>query len=178
MRNKPIRSAFEHHEDALAEGRPGRQARRLIGVALAAGAMIAALPTAAWTSPHATVGIASWYGARFQHRRTADGEIFDRRKLTAASRVLPLRSTIKVTNLKNGRSVVVRLNDRGPYHPKRILDLSERAAALLGFRHQGLAKVRIRVLKEPGHGARRMRLATTKYDRVQNWRKGGDSNPR
>ena len=94
-------------------------------------------------SRHPMVGVASWYGGRFHHRSTANGEIFDRHKLTAASPNLPLPSIIRVTNLDNGRSLVLRVNDRGPYVPGRVLDVSERAARQLGFARQGLATVRI-----------------------------------
>jgi rare lipoprotein A len=92
---------------------------------------------------HVAVGIASWYGAAFAGRPTASGEIFDPRKLTAAHRTLPLGSMVQVTNMKNGRSVVVRINDRGPFKPGRILDCSEGAARALGFRGRGMTDVAI-----------------------------------
>ncbi len=93
-------------------------------------------------------GIASWYGPNFHGKRTANGEIFDRNELTAAHRTLQMPSLVRVTNLDNGRSLVVRVNDRGPYKRGRIIDLSERAAKLLGYKEQGTARVRIEVLKE------------------------------
>jgi rare lipoprotein A len=88
-------------------------------------------------------GCASWYGADFAGRPTASGDLFRPRGLTAAHRTLPLGSKVLVTNLENGRSVVVRINDRGPYVPDRVLDCSEGAARALGFRGRGLAKVAI-----------------------------------
>ncbi len=88
-------------------------------------------------------GIASWYGPTFYGKRTADGEIFDANALTAAHRTLPLPVNVRVTNLENGRSLVVRVNDRGPFAKGRIIDLSEEAAKLLGFYDQGTARVRV-----------------------------------
>jgi len=92
------------------------------------------------------VGLASWYGADFQGKPTASGQIFDEEKLTAAHRTLPLRSRVRVTNLENGRSVEVRINDRGPYVQGRVLDLSTRAAKTLGMQKEGLVLVRIELL--------------------------------
>ena len=89
------------------------------------------------------VGIASWYGPGFHGRRTANGEVYDMFALSAAHPTLPLPSYVRVTNLANGRSVVVRVNDRGPYHDNRLIDLSVRTAKLLGFYDQGVAKVRV-----------------------------------
>ena len=94
------------------------------------------------------VGIASWYGGRHQGRLTASGEVFDENKLTAAHRTLPLVTRARVTNLENGRSVEVRVNDRGPYIGGRVIDLSTRAAEELGMTEQGLARVEITALPE------------------------------
>jgi rare lipoprotein A len=91
-------------------------------------------------------GIASWYGPNFHGKQTANGEIFDQNELTAAHRTLQMPSLVRVVNLENGRSVVVRVNDRGPFSSGRIIDLSKKAAELLGFKNQGTAKVRIEVL--------------------------------
>ena len=91
-------------------------------------------------------GIASWYGAQFHGRVTANGEVFDRNGVTAAHPTLPLPSNVRVTNLQNGKSVVVRVNDRGPYKNGRIIDLSEAAADLLGYRLAGTARVRVTYL--------------------------------
>jgi rare lipoprotein A len=95
------------------------------------------------------VGIASWYGADHQGKLTASGRPFDRRKLTAAHPSLPLNSKAKVTNLENGRSVEVTINDRGPGAPGRAIDVSERAAQKLGMKKEGLAPVVIEPLQQP-----------------------------
>ncbi len=92
------------------------------------------------------VGMASWYGADFHRRKTANGEWFDMETLTAAHPTLPLPSYAVVTNLENGRNVVVRVNDRGPFVGTRIVDLSKRAADTLGYRNKGKTKVRMRLL--------------------------------
>jgi len=91
-------------------------------------------------------GIASWYGSQFHGRLTANGEIFDRNAISAAHPTLPMPVNARVTNLENGRSLVVRINDRGPFVNGRIIDLSEHAAELLGFRQQGTARVRVALL--------------------------------
>ncbi len=90
-------------------------------------------------------GIASWYGEQFQGRSTADGETFDLKSLTAAHRTLPLPVVVRVTNLVNGRSLKLRVNDRGPFAEGRIIDVSRRAARLLGFERSGVAKVRVEI---------------------------------
>ncbi len=92
-------------------------------------------------------GIASWYGTLFHGRRTANGEVFDMDALTAAHPTLPLPSLVRVTNLHNGRSIVVRVNDRGPYKHNRIIDMSRYGAHLLGFRKNGTAQVRVTYLR-------------------------------
>lgn len=89
------------------------------------------------------VGKASWYGRFFQHKTTASGEPYDMYRFTAAHRTLPLGSWVKVTNLKNDRSVVVRINDRGPIIKGRIIDLSYSAAKMLDFRNEGVEPVRL-----------------------------------
>ncbi len=93
-------------------------------------------------------GIASWYGPNFHGKMTANGEIYNQNDLTAAHKTLPLPSIVRVTNLENGRSLVVRVNDRGPYAHGRIIDMSKRAAELLGFKNNGVAKVRVKVLEQ------------------------------
>ena len=103
--------------------------------------------TAAAASGYDRVGEASWYGERYQGRSTASGEPFDMNALTAAHKRLPFGTMVQVTNLANNRSLVVRINDRGPYARGRIIDVSRRGADLLGFEHQGTAKVRVRVLR-------------------------------
>jgi rare lipoprotein A len=94
-------------------------------------------------------GTASWYGARWQGRLMASGEPFDENALTAAHRTLPLGAEVKVTNLENGRSVNVRVKDRGPAITGRLIDLSKAAAVLLGFVHRGLTPVRVQVVRMP-----------------------------
>src|SRR5579872_6409249 len=88
-------------------------------------------------------GIASWYGPTFYGRSTANGERFDADALTAAHRTLPMPVNVRVTNLDNGRSLILRVNDRGPYAKGRIIDVSRRAAQLLGFYDVGTARVRV-----------------------------------
>jgi rare lipoprotein A len=92
------------------------------------------------------VGLASWYGDFFHGRPTANGEIYDMNALTAAHPTLPLPTYAAVTNLENNRTIVVRINDRGPYHDGRIIDLSHKAAQMLGFFGRGTAAVRVRYL--------------------------------
>jgi rare lipoprotein A len=92
------------------------------------------------------IGVASWYGKQFHGRSTASGEGFDMFELTAAHRQLPLGTYVKVTNLHNGKWIVVRVNDRGPYVEGRIMDLSYGAARMLSFR-SGLERVRLDVVK-------------------------------
>lgn len=91
-------------------------------------------------------GLASWYGGKFQGRQTASGEIFDTNQFTAAHKTLPFGTIVKVTSLESGESTVVRINDRGPFIPGRIIDLSRAAAAVIGLAGSGVAKVRIEVL--------------------------------
>ena len=95
-------------------------------------------------------GIASWYGADFHGKPTANGETYDMDALTAAHKTLPMPSTVRVTNLENGRSLVLRVNDRGPFVHGRIIDVSRHASKLLGFHNQGTAKVRVAVLQSGG----------------------------
>lgn len=93
-------------------------------------------------------GIASWYGRDFNGKYTANGERYDMNTLTAAHRTLPMPSIVEVTNLDNGRSIQLRVNDRGPYARDRILDVSRRAAQLLGFENAGTAHVRVQLLQQ------------------------------
>ncbi len=92
------------------------------------------------------VGMASWYGEAFHGRRTANGEIYDRHGVSAAHPTMPLPSYARVTNTLNGRSIIVRVNDRGPYHGGRIVDLSQKTADALSFRHLGTARVKVEYL--------------------------------
>lgn len=93
-------------------------------------------------------GIASWYGPNFHGKPTANGEVFNQNALTAAHKTLQLPSLVRVTNLENGRSVIVRINDRGPFAHNRVIDMSKRGAELLQFKNQGTAKVKIQLLEE------------------------------
>ncbi len=102
-----------------------------------------------WYAPHddpnyEAVGLASWYGAQFHNRRTADGELFDMDAPSGAHKTLPLPCIVEVTNLENGRRLEVRINDRGPFVGGRVIDLSREAAKQLGFYDKGTAKVRVR----------------------------------
>jgi rare lipoprotein A len=89
------------------------------------------------------VGMASWYGAAFHGRRTANGEVYDMASITAAHPTMPLPSYARVTNLSNGYSVIVRVNDRGPYHGGRVMDVSSRTADVLGFKGAGTARIKV-----------------------------------
>lgn len=89
------------------------------------------------------VGLASWYGTDFHGRRTANGEVFDSASISAAHPTMPLPSYARLTSLATGRSVIVRVNDRGPFHSNRVLDMSQRAADMLGVKRAGIAKVRV-----------------------------------
>ncbi|MFP3942998.1 MAG: septal ring lytic transglycosylase RlpA family protein [Alphaproteobacteria bacterium] len=101
-------------------------------------------PAEDWT--YNEVGVASWYGIDHHGKRTANGETFDLRALTAAHPTLPLPTRVRVTNIENGKSVEVRVNDRGPFVENRLIDLSQRAAEILGFKEEGTARVRVEML--------------------------------
>jgi rare lipoprotein A len=119
-------------------------------LALAAAGCASTRPSRATTTPPApgthVVGFASWYGQRHQGHATASGEAFDMTKLTAAHRTMPFGTRLRVTNVGNGRSVVVRVNDRGPWVNDRVLDVSLAAARALGMTGDGVTKVEIVVL--------------------------------
>ena len=134
----------------------------VLGVGLlAAGLLFAQAPTPALVQPqadvlnpepaldpsHVLVGKASWYGPGFDGRPTASGVPYNRRALTAAHRTLRLGTVVRVTNLRNGRSTVLLINDWGPVPEDREIDVSEAAADILGFREQGVAPVRIEVYR-------------------------------
>jgi rare lipoprotein A len=95
---------------------------------------------------YAETGIASWYGPDFHGLATANGETYDMNALTAAHRTLPMPSMVRVTNLENGRQIALKINDRGPFANNRIIDVSRRAAQLLGFEQQGAARVRVEIM--------------------------------
>ncbi|MCZ8107915.1 MAG: septal ring lytic transglycosylase RlpA family protein [Burkholderiales bacterium] len=92
---------------------------------------------------YSAVGTASWYGPSFHGRMTANGEVFDKFSISAAHPTMPLPSYVRVTNTSNGRSIVARVNDRGPYHGNRLIDVSQRVAEALSFKHLGTARVRV-----------------------------------
>lgn len=96
-----------------------------------------------------TEGLASWYGAKFHGRRTSSGEIFNQHDYTAAHCYLPFGTTVRVTYLKTGKSVMVRINDRGPHSPSRIIDLSAAAASAIGLKSHGVGQVRVEILEKP-----------------------------
>jgi rare lipoprotein A len=135
---------------------PAQDRRRygLVGLGVALAALIGSGCASTKTSRPASapapgtriVGFASWYGQRHQGRETASGETFDMNKLTAAHRTMPFGTRLRVTNVENGRSVVVRVNDRGPWVNDRVLDVSLAAAKTLGMTGDGVTKVEIVVL--------------------------------
>lgn len=102
------------------------------------------------TPSPAVTGIASWYGQDFHGNRTANGEVYDMNGLTAAHRVLPMGTRVKVTNLLNNKSVLVRINDRGPAIRGRLIDVSKAAARSIGMVGLGLAPVRLEIVSQPG----------------------------
>ena len=107
-------------------------------------------------------GMASWYGDDFHGRLTANGEVFDMGSLTAAHPTLPMPSYARVTNLRNGKSLIVRVNDRGPYHGNRLIDVSNKAAELLEFKGNGVARVRVEyVARAPLEGSDDRQLVAT-----------------
>lgn len=135
-------------------------AGRILCAALVLMALTAACaPLTSGPAPHADrtrvargtqIGIASWYGPGFHGKRTASGQRFDMYALTAAHKTLPFGTRVRVTNLANRRSTVLTINDRGPFVPGRIVDVSKRAAQVLGFEHQGKARVSVEVLSKGG----------------------------
>ena len=114
-------------------------------------------------------GGASYYGNKFHGRRTSSGEVYDMYAFTAAHKTLPLPSYARVTNLDNGKSVVVKVNDRGPFHPGRVIDLSYAAAVKLGYREKGTARVEVRALhpgEDPGTGTLLAMAGSSAMDRL------------
>ena len=130
-----------------------------LGVLLTA--ILAILPTVAAAddaasedTAHELEGYASWYGGKFQGRLTANGEVFDTARLTAAHKTLPFGTIVEVTHLGNGRTVEVRINDRGPFVQGRVIDLSRAAADALDMAGEGVAPVRLRIVFEPSEPVR------------------------
>ncbi|HEY0523703.1 MAG TPA: septal ring lytic transglycosylase RlpA family protein [Stellaceae bacterium] len=139
----------------LSADRPRRRARLARGAILAA--MLAGLsacavfdakPGGPGKPSFTQVGMASWYGKAHDRHRTASGERFDMRAMTAAHRTLDFDTVVRVTNLENGRTVKVRINDRGPYIRGRIIDLSSKAASTLDMKEDGEARVRLEIYAE------------------------------
>ena len=97
--------------------------------------------------PQVQIGVASYYGSKFHKKRTANGEIFNMYKVSAAHKTYPLGTKVRVTNMENGKSIKLTINDRGPYVKGRIIDLSYKAARKIGFVNQGTTKVRIDVIR-------------------------------
>lgn len=107
-------------------------------------------------------GVASWYGDDFHGRLTANGEVFDMESIAAAHPTLPMPSYVRVTNLDNRKSMIVRVNDRGPYHSDRVIDVSQKAADLLGFKSRGTARVRVEYVgRAPLEGSDDRKLIAT-----------------
>lgn len=107
-----------------------------------------------------TIGVASWYGSKFHGERTSSGEPYSMYAMTAAHKTLPLPTYARVTNLENNRSIIVKINDRGPFHEDRIIDLSYVAAAKLGYAERGTATVRVEAITFPQHGKAPAQAAT------------------
>jgi rare lipoprotein A len=126
----------------------------MVGLLIAPMCAVVDAPASAAVASHHLVGRASWYGPRFHGRRTTSGEIFDQNKLTAASPTLRMGTRVVVTNLHNGRRVRVRVNDRMPPTPGRVIDLSHAAARHLHAVTPGVVPVRVEVVSEPGNPKR------------------------
>ena len=122
----------------------------MLGIFLSAPSLLFAKEIPSHNASHtkSIIGMASFYSTKFNCRRTASGEKFNNGALTAAHLSLPFGSLVKVTNMRNGRTVVVRINDRGPHVKGRIIDLSKAAAKKIGIGHAGTARVRLEVLKK------------------------------
>ena len=117
---------------------------------------------------YSETGMASWYGPDFHNKRTANGEVYNMRAITAAHRTLPLPSIVRVTNLENGKSIIARVNDRGPYVKNRIIDLSQKGAELLGYRMQGTAKVKVEILEKESRALKEAMLASNNKSQTTN----------
>ena len=132
------------------------RAFNLAGIVLAFSSLLSACasmqqaPGKLKSTPHETIGVASIYSGKFSGRLTANGEHYDPKALTAAHPTFAFGTLVRVLNLENGKSVVVRINDRGPYESGRLIDLSAHAAKLIGMLEDGLARVSIRVVQLPG----------------------------
>ena len=117
---------------------------------------------------YSETGMASWYGPDFHNKRTANGEVYNMRAITAAHRTLPLPSIVRVTNLENGRSIIARVNDRGPYVKNRIIDLSQKGAELLGYKMRGTAKVKVEIMAKESRALKEAMLAADNTSKIYN----------
>ncbi len=115
---------------------------------------------------YSETGTASWYGDDFHNKRTANGEKYNMRAITAAHRTLPLPSIVKVTNLENGRSIIARVNDRGPYVKNRIIDVSEKGAELLGYKNKGTARVKVEILADESRALKEAMLSKDNSSKI------------
>lgn len=115
---------------------------------------------------YSEVGMASWYGDDFHNKRTANGETYNMRAITAAHRTLPLPSIVKVTNLENGKSIIARVNDRGPYVKNRIIDVSQKGAELLGYKNKGTAKVKVEVMEKESRALKEAMLSKDNSSKI------------
>lgn len=115
---------------------------------------------------YSETGMASWYGDDFHNKRTANGETYDMRAVTAAHRTLPLPSLVRVTNLENGKSIIARVNDRGPYVKNRIIDLSEKGAEMLGYKNKGTTKVKVEILANESKALKEAMLSDDNYSKT------------
>jgi rare lipoprotein A len=122
-------------------------------------------------------GVASWYGTKFNGRATSSGELYDMCVFSAAHKTLPLPSFVRVTNLDNGRSLIVRVNDRGPFHSGRIMDLSYAAAVRLGVDRSGTARVQLDAVGPGSEGESALRLATNDERRTSRANAASQANP-
>lgn len=117
---------------------------------------------------YSETGMASWYGSDFHSKRTANGELYNMNAVTAAHRTLPLPSIVRVTNLENGRSIIARVNDRGPYVKNRIIDLSQKGAELLGYKIQGTTKVKVEILEKESRALKEAMLSEDNSSKIYN----------
>ena len=152
---EPTRVSYHHGHEYFSEAKYGRASPKVIAdgqpVPHGGGQYLVGRPyrvAGHWYYPavkphYSAIGMASWYGAAFRGRRTANGEIYDTNSLSAAHPTMPLPSYARVTNLQNGYSIIVRVNDRGPYHAGRVMDVSSRVADILDMKAMGTARVKV-----------------------------------
>jgi rare lipoprotein A len=152
---QPSRLSYSHGHEHFSQAKYGRASRKVVAdgepVPRGGGQYLVGRPYTvagrryypAENPSYSAVGMASWYGAAFHGRRTANGEVYDMASLSAAHPTMPLPSYARVTNLENGYSVIVRVNDRGPYHGGRVMDVSSRVADVLDMKAMGTAKVKV-----------------------------------